>query len=66
MSYCRRCGRRLTDPESVVLGIGPECYEKELYAERVQMKLFNNVNIPEEYKYLGEELYLKLKEKGLL
>jgi len=24
-TYCRRCGRRLTNPESVMNGIGPEC-----------------------------------------
>lgn len=23
--YCRRCGRPLTDPESVALGLGPDC-----------------------------------------
>lgn len=26
---CIRCGRELTDPESVKLGIGPECAKKE-------------------------------------
>ena len=26
---CRRCGRKLTTPESTQLGIGPECMEKE-------------------------------------
>lgn len=25
---CCRCGRRLTDPESIDRGIGPECYSK--------------------------------------
>ena len=26
---CRRCGRILTDPESIKRGIGPECENKE-------------------------------------
>lgn len=26
--HCCRCGRILTDPESIRLGIGPECYKK--------------------------------------
>jgi len=28
-SWCRRCGRTLTDPESVAKGIGPECEQVE-------------------------------------
>jgi hypothetical protein len=27
--HCARCGKELTDPESKVRGIGPECLEKE-------------------------------------
>jgi hypothetical protein len=27
-TYCRRCGRLLTDPVSVARGIGPECIKK--------------------------------------
>lgn len=26
---CRRCGRKLTDPESIAKGIGPVCEGKE-------------------------------------
>lgn len=26
---CRRCGRKLTDPESVARKIGPECVKRE-------------------------------------
>ena len=26
---CRRCGRKLTTPESITSGIGPECSKKE-------------------------------------
>jgi hypothetical protein len=26
---CRRCGRALTDPESVSRGVGPDCVAKE-------------------------------------
>ena len=26
---CRRCHRRLTDPESIARGIGPECWAKD-------------------------------------
>ena len=26
---CRRCGRRLTTPESITRGLGPECFKKE-------------------------------------
>jgi hypothetical protein len=28
---CRRCGRKLTTPESLTKGIGPECEEKDEY-----------------------------------
>jgi hypothetical protein len=27
--YCSRCGRELTDPESIARGLGPVCAEKE-------------------------------------
>ena len=27
-TFCRICGRPLTDPDSVKRGIGPDCYEK--------------------------------------
>jgi hypothetical protein len=27
--YCRRCGVRLTDPESIARGIGPDCAKKD-------------------------------------
>ena len=27
---CRRCGRGLTDPTSVLRGVGPECWSKIL------------------------------------
>jgi hypothetical protein len=27
--HCRRCGRKLTDPHSIDLGIGPECFQKQ-------------------------------------
>lgn len=26
---CKRCGRPLTDPESIAAGIGPDCRSKE-------------------------------------
>jgi hypothetical protein len=26
MAHCRRCGRELTDPESIERGFGPDCY----------------------------------------
>jgi hypothetical protein len=26
---CKRCGARLTDPESIERGIGPDCAKKE-------------------------------------
>jgi hypothetical protein len=26
---CRRCGRALSDPESVRRGVGPDCYLKD-------------------------------------
>jgi hypothetical protein len=26
--YCRRCGHKLKDEESRILGVGPECMEK--------------------------------------
>ena len=28
MKYCRLCGRRLKDPESIKIGIGPVCLDK--------------------------------------
>lgn len=31
--HCRRCRRLLTDPESIKLGIGPECRELEANGE---------------------------------
>ena len=27
---CRRCGRELTDPKSISIGVGPKCLKKEL------------------------------------
>lgn len=37
--YCRRCGRRLTNEESKVLGIGTSCYKKEVL-NKYKNKLF--------------------------
>jgi len=34
-STCRICGRRLTDPESVKLGIGPICIKKQIWEDVV-------------------------------
>lgn len=28
-TYCRRCGGRLKNPNSIALGIGPTCLEKQ-------------------------------------
>lgn len=35
---CRRCSRTLTDPESIKLGIGPECIQAES-TERLEVSL---------------------------
>lgn len=29
---CRRCGLPLTAPDSIALGVGPECYQHEISA----------------------------------
>jgi len=47
---CRRCGRRLSDPQSIKAGIGPICAAKER-VERDQSDLFGfeydqNFNLP--------------------
>lgn len=34
---CRRCGRHLTNPESVERHIGPECWAKEQSPDRCQV-----------------------------
>lgn len=34
LEHCRRCGRPLTNPESVARRIGPECWAKERTPER--------------------------------
>lgn len=26
--FCKRCGRRLTDPKSIKKGVGPKCEKK--------------------------------------
>lgn len=32
---CRECGRKMTDPESIARGIGPECFNrKDTHATR--------------------------------
>lgn len=36
--HCGRCGRELTDPESIRDGIGPECYNKITGTSRHQKK----------------------------
>lgn len=41
---CRRCGRTLTDPESLLLGLGPECRRMapdELQAEDADTGLYD-------------------------
>lgn len=41
--FCNRCGRLLTDPESIRLGYGPECAQK-IHARRI-----SNENVSIEY-----------------
>lgn len=44
---CKRCHRKLKDPESIKLGYGPVCYEKEFGAsmqkKRVQTSQDSNI-----------------------
>tara|TARA_Y100000310_G_scaffold77005_1_gene73463 strand:- start:447 stop:710 length:264 start_codon:yes stop_codon:yes gene_type:complete len=52
MYKCRNCGRNLTDPESVRIGVGPVCYTKtygvvekltaEMDAEEAELKHDNH------------------------
>lgn len=38
---CQRCGRKMNDINSRILGMGPACRKKaQLYAERFEMGLF--------------------------
>lgn len=37
---CKRCGRRLQDPNSQALGFGPTCYKKVQEDDHVQTDLF--------------------------
>lgn len=37
---CRRCNRKLKDPESIERGFGPICYEKHMSQIRVGKGLF--------------------------
>jgi hypothetical protein len=38
-SYCGKCGRALTDPESIDLGIGPECNRRQTASHHQQKQL---------------------------
>lgn len=38
MGFCRLCGRELTDPESVKIGVGPVCLEKLISKEERERK----------------------------
>lgn len=40
LDRCNRCGRRITNPESVVHGMGPVCFTK--YVQSAQGSLFED------------------------
>jgi hypothetical protein len=40
---CTRCGRRITNPESVVHGMGPVCFTK--YVQSAQTSLFDDAEV---------------------
>ena len=45
-SKCQKCGRRLTDPESMIRGYGPECWEEIVDAVREAMEHRDSEPIP--------------------
>ena len=45
-SKCQRCGRKLTDPESMVRGYGPECWADIVNIVREQMHPQEDEPIP--------------------
>ncbi len=49
MKYCRLCGRRLKDPESIKIGIGPVCLDKlvtEIKRKNMKAEKVEDLQIP--------------------
>ncbi len=46
LPFCRKCGRALTNPESVELGIGPVCLSKEIRQNRPKRIILYSAVIP--------------------
>lgn len=60
---CKRCGKELTDPVSVLRGIGPECWKKRILGDRNEktLNLFGN---RAEYTWGFDGNILWLKDHG--
>ena len=43
---CKKCGKKLTDPESRLRGYGPECWEELVAAVKAKMDEEENSTIP--------------------
>ena len=55
---CRKCGRRLTDPESRARGFGPECWEEITLMIRRAREEAENAPVPGQmsiFDFLPEE-----------
>lgn len=78
MSYCKICGRELTDPDSVKVGIGPACIEhlreqdnEELYKglkDNLELEPFYEIQklLPPLSSYEEDQLRESLKEHGFI
>lgn len=54
---CKKCGKKLTDPESRLRGYGPECWEELVARIRVSMAEEEDRPIPGQmnlFDYIGE------------
>lgn len=62
-SKCQKCGKKLTDPESMKRGYGPECWEKITGILMVKDKATEE-NIPGQMNIFDFPEYLPGKERG--